>query len=337
MKKQSCLVPAHSVSLGALLLVGVTACSGAAGSSESAGGGVGASTSLAGAASEPQPSAGSTGSEGGSSSLGGAPASADAGAGGSPTNPGQFADNGAGGSSGVALGGRGGAAQGGGGASHGGGAGRGGSGAGGTGGAPSNSSGPTLPVPQQPCAPFVNGKMTILGVHVSVWVGTPTATQHGPVAIYWHGTGTSGQEAKSALGNAGISEIVSEGGLVVAPEASTKQGSNTGNGVWYTGDFAVADEVVACAARDLHVDTRRIHSLGYSAGGLQTAWMASARSNYLASVVTYSGGIVGRGVALQDPSNVPPTYMLPSESASARLAVKFPRLVTLPIEGAVIV
>jgi predicted esterase len=165
---------------------------------------------------------------------------------------------------------------------------------------------PVLPTPQQACAPFKQGKMTFLGVQASVWVGTPTADQHGAVIIYWHGTGTSGQEAQSAFGSAAISAIVAEGGIVVAPETSTKQGTNTGDAVWYTGDFALADEVVGCASQQLHTDPHRIHSAGYSAGGLQVVYMSAARSNYLASIISYSGGIAfGSGPALQNPANEP--------------------------------
>jgi dienelactone hydrolase len=177
---------------------------------------------------------------------------------------------------------------------------------GGAAGAGGASGEPVLPTPQQACAPFKQGKMTILGVQASVWVGTPTSEQHGAVIVYWHGTGSSGQEAQSAFGSAAISAIVAEGGIVVAPETTTKQGTNTGNGVWYTGDFALADEVVGCAAQQLRIDSHRIHSAGYSAGGLQAAWMSAARSNYLASVVSYSGGIAyGSGPALQNPANEP--------------------------------
>jgi poly(3-hydroxybutyrate) depolymerase len=52
------------------------------------------------------------------------------------------------------------------------------------------------------------------------------------------------------------------------------------------------------------IDTRHIHTAGMSAGGLQTTWMAYARSAYIASAVPYSGGLT-RAVALQDAGNVP--------------------------------
>jgi dienelactone hydrolase len=63
--------------------------------------------------------------------------------------------------------------------------------------------------------------------------------------------------------------------------------------VWYTSDGAFADQAVACAIQNKHGDPTHIHTAGYSAGGLQTVWMWYARSGYLASVISYSGGSGG--------------------------------------------
>lgn len=82
---------------------------------------------------------------------------------------------------------------------------------------------------------------------------------------------------------------------------TNRQGTNTGNGVWFTGDFDTIDDVVACAIEQLHIDTRRIYASGFSAGGLQTTWMSYARSGYLAAVVPYSGGLTGFGTSVLDP------------------------------------
>jgi dienelactone hydrolase len=249
--------------------------------------------------------------EAGSTSTGGSSQSAD-GSGGSPFSlPGQMGGRTNGGAS-SGTGGRRGTASGGASAS----GGRGGlfptggaSSVGGStsaGGGASSSGSPVLPAPTQTCAPFVTGKMSFLGIPASVWVGSPSADQHGPVLIYWHGTGSTGQEAQSAFGAAALAEIASEGGVVVAFDSSTKQGTNTGDAVWFTGDFALADEVVGCANQRLHIDPTRIHSAGYSAGGLQTAWMASAHAGYLASVVSFSGGVSSFGGATQPKAtNVP--------------------------------
>src|SRR5262249_13160928 len=90
------------------------------------------------------------------------------------------------------------------------------------------------------------------------------------------------------------------------------QGTNTGNGIWYTGDFDTVDQVVACGIQQHLVDPSRIFVTGASAGGLQSTWMAYARSGYVAANPPISGGIFGyNGFCLapvsdrEDPSNVP--------------------------------
>ena len=126
-----------------------------------------------------------------------------------------------------------------------------------------------LPTATTTCPTIATGNMTFAGQPVTIWAGTPTPSQHGPMVVYWFATGSNPQEAIRGLGQAAINEITSQGGIVVAPGATNRQGTNTGNGVWFTGDFATTDEVVACAIQQLHIDTRRIYAAGFSAGGLQ--------------------------------------------------------------------
>jgi poly(3-hydroxybutyrate) depolymerase len=142
--------------------------------------------------------------------------------------------------------------------------------------------------------------MMFAGQKVKVWAGTPA---NGPLVIYWYATGSSVSEVTRGLGQAAITEITGQGGVVAAMYKTTAQGTTTGNNVWYTGDFDITDEVVACAITQQHIDPRRIHAIGFSAGGLQSGYMAYARSNYMASVVTYSGGSLT--TTLQDSANPP--------------------------------
>jgi poly(3-hydroxybutyrate) depolymerase len=67
-------------------------------------------------------------------------------------------------------------------------------------------------------------------------------------------------------------------------------GMNTGNNVWYTGDFAMADTILACAVKQGLVDPRRVYTAGCSAGGLQVGAMVFQRSSYLAAAMPNSGG-----------------------------------------------
>ena len=53
------------------------------------------------------------------------------------------------------------------------------------------------------------------------------------------------------------------------------------------------------------IDATHIHSMGMSAGALQTTAVSFMRSSYIASVATYSGGIPpGFTPAIEDPANM---------------------------------
>jgi predicted esterase len=170
-----------------------------------------------------------------------------------------------------------------------------------------------LPRPTGACPTLVAGDVTfapagIPARGVRIWIGPAASTSDGPLVFYWHGTGSSPAEAVHGLGQQTIDEIVAAGGIVAAPYADPAAGTFP----WFLtasrtrmDDLVVADEVLACARQGVGVDVRRVHAIGMSAGGLQTAQMSYRRSGYLASVVTYSGGLLsGYGApARQDPSN----------------------------------
>jgi poly(3-hydroxybutyrate) depolymerase len=102
-----------------------------------------------------------------------------------------------------------------------------------------------------------------------------------------------------------IQEITGEGGVFACFEGTTKMGTDTGDAVYFTGDFALADQVLACSVQQgLSVDTKRIYTGGCSAGGLQAGWMLYGRSSYLAAVMPNSGGVV-YPPQIEDPSHVP--------------------------------
>jgi predicted esterase len=175
-----------------------------------------------------------------------------------------------------------------------------------------------LPTPKGECPVFVTGvqdytfnvqggRQVLIGVDPSK---APAKGPGGPLIFYWHGTGSGPTEAGFGLGNA-LNAVVDEGGLVAGFYSTMNYPdkgkcdeckTNTGNGVWFIEDFNLADEVLACAIQQLHIDTRRIHAAGMSAGGLQVSAMLYARSNYMASVAPYSGGILTPWKN-QDPTN----------------------------------
>jgi poly(3-hydroxybutyrate) depolymerase len=123
------------------------------------------------------------------------------------------------------------------------------------------------------------------------------ASMDGPLVFYWYGTGGQPSQAESGLA-AGIQTIKAAGGVVVSPRHI-----NDGVFPWIQGngiDYLLADEVIGCAQEKIGIDPRRVHSLGFSAGALFTSQLSFARSSYIASVATYSGG---GSAAPEDASN----------------------------------
>jgi hypothetical protein len=156
-----------------------------------------------------------------------------------------------------------------------------------------------LPVPAGPCPEFVDGTLPFYPAgqnprEATVWLAPDAFTREGPLVFYWYGTNGDDDEARWALSTTTIAEIHAEGGIVVVPHHDRSAGLTYS---WHfaeiTGsedDIELGDEVVACAIEKVGIDVRRIHSLGLSAGAMHTSQMAFRRSNYMASVVSYSGG-----------------------------------------------
>jgi predicted esterase len=167
-----------------------------------------------------------------------------------------------------------------------------------------------LPAPTGSCPDLAAGSVTfspagIAPRAVQLYMTDAAKQKHGPLVFYWHGTGSQPTEAQYALG-ATINAITAAGGIVAAPSHD----SNAGQFQWYLvsgtkdDDLRLADEVAACAMQKVGIDAAHVHSMGMSAGGLMTSQMSFRRSSYLASVVTFSGGISpGTAPAYQDASN----------------------------------
>jgi hypothetical protein len=172
----------------------------------------------------------------------------------------------------------------------------------------------SLPKPTGTCPDFKDGTVTfapagIPARNARIWMSAAAKTLHGPLVFYWYATTSSTNEVLFGLGQANVNAILAQGGIVVAPVEDQPNGQKN-QFPWYlvTGnkldDLKVADEIVACAIEKVGIDSKRIHSMGMSAGALQTSRMSFLRSGYLASVATYSGGIApGVTDAFQDPSN----------------------------------
>ena len=193
-----------------------------------------------------------------------------------------------------------------------GGAGGAGPGGGGSGGQSASGPTPTLPAAPAACPEFHSGMATINSSGVDrqfeIWVDdAAAAAKDGPVVVFWYGTLGSPMDATKALTDAGIKTITDAGGVVAAPVHD-----NMGTFPWIQDtdrntDYKLMDDIVACAKAKVGVDARHVHTVGFSAGALFAADLSFQRSNYLASVATFSGGGMGMPV---DPSNLFPAMIL---------------------------
>jgi hypothetical protein len=175
-----------------------------------------------------------------------------------------------------------------------------------------------LPKPTGTCPDFKEGMVTFKGQRFQIYVGDDGESKLGPLVFYWYATGSSVSEVTRGLSTKIVNDIKAQGGMVAAMVSSVGTGQSTGNFVWFVDDYKWADEVLACAIeKKVGIDTSRIHAIGFSAGGLQSSWMAYARNNYMASVVAYSGGLTGLGEGTwvtpvdmtPDPTNVVPAML----------------------------
>lgn len=143
--------------------------------------------------------------------------------------------------------------------------------------------------------------------NVKLWVDPSAKGKKGPLFFYWHGTAQTPNEAMSGLGKY-ISKITEMGGVVAAPFHDPESGTFP----WFLvegvdakrmDDLILADEILACAQEQVGIDTRRIHTLGLSAGALQSTQMSYRRSNYIASSAMYSGGLIVDAPTSKEPRN----------------------------------
>ena len=100
-------------------------------------------------------------------------------------------------------------------------------------------------------------------------------------------------EAAYALGST-LDTLKSAGAVIATPYSDPVAGQFEWfivNGSDRQDDFIIADEIVGCLAAANRIDPAHVHSVGMSAGGLQTTAMSFLRSSYVASVATFSGGM----------------------------------------------
>lgn len=156
--------------------------------------------------------------------------------------------------------------------------------------APKGAMDPIIPEVTGECPTWQSGVISFMNLgNITLEVGAMPATPSAPMVFYWHGTGsTSGEYAFMAADVA--AGVAAEGGILVSFQDTTGGDGLSGTAIFGMSDFALTDQLLACAVRDRNVDPRRVYATGCSAGGLFSVAMGAVRSSYMAAVASNSGG-----------------------------------------------
>ena len=151
------------------------------------------------------------------------------------------------------------------------------------------------------CPDFTaGGKVTITsgGYKRTVYVSVPADTSAPLSLLYlWHGLGDSGNNFQMYFGAQSIAD--DKGAVVITPDNCCVKGlacCKQINGWAFLDadgaeDAALFDDIHSCVTSQLQIDQKRVYSAGFSAGGLWTTWLLTHRSEYLAAVAPFSGGV----------------------------------------------
>ncbi|MCR9164730.1 MAG: alpha/beta hydrolase [Nannocystaceae bacterium] len=158
-----------------------------------------------------------------------------------------------------------------------------------------------LPAPSGECPAFVPGVNTFAssGEAREVIVVAPSDLQPDeqlPVAMLWHWLGGSAEdfievaEVQSAVDQFRFLALVAvdKGDLLFRWPFTTVDSDAR-----VQEEFVYFDDLLACAAESYPIDNTCVTSVGVSAGALFTSQLGWARSEYLASIVSLSGGTGG--------------------------------------------
>jgi hypothetical protein len=156
--------------------------------------------------------------------------------------------------------------------------------------APAGDMDPVVPALTADCPEFTNGTITFMGLGgIDIVAGAKPAGPTAPMVFYWHGTGSfSGEYAGMAADV--YQGVVSEGGVLVSFQDTTGGDLLSGTAIFGMSDFALTDQLFACAVKNHNVDPRQVFATGCSAGGLFSDAMAAERSSYMAAAASNSGG-----------------------------------------------
>lgn len=142
------------------------------------------------------------------------------------------------------------------------------------------------------CPTMTAGSQVIVsaGLERRVLVVLPEQPVGAPVVLAWHGNDRAPEDF--AVDIDAVELAARTGAIVVLPE--------TGAGGYFMAwaippndpepDAVLFDDLLACLDATWTIDRARVSTLGFSAGGVWSAWLLGHRAEYLAAGVVLSGG-----------------------------------------------
>ncbi len=131
------------------------------------------------------------------------------------------------------------------------------------------------------------------GTSRDVVVELPLDPKGAPVIFLWHWLGASND---AMIGWMGTDLLTSAGYIVVLPQSQALASSEWD--IYDSGvgnlDLVMFDELVSELERQYAIDSTRIHSMGYSAGGLFATWLTQWRGDVVDASAVFSGGVLGQ-------------------------------------------
>ncbi len=209
--------------------------------------------------------------------------------------------------------------------------------------APTDALAPVIPSASGLCPTAKNGRVAYApqGVVARTVRLDFDATVAGPrrLILYWHALGGNPDEFAESLEATGqLSDLLSDAWLIAAPDHDPARDTATPPLPWFLSaalststefdDLIVADELVACLVEQGLVDPNEIHVVGMSAGGLMATQFAYRRSNYVASLVSLSGGLISLlGIPpIENPDNHYPALIFFGGATDRFVVAPFPEV-----------
>ncbi len=129
-------------------------------------------------------------------------------------------------------------------------------------------------------------------------ISLPPDPKGAAVVFIWHGLGDSAANMSNFFGADSLAAQYHA--IVIVPDGCCNGAGTKGCCSQITGwgfaakpepDVAIFDDALSCLDQQFGIDRTRVYTTGFSAGSLWSTWLLMNRTDYLAAVAIFSGGV----------------------------------------------